>query len=98
MNMLFAYTLVIAVIVYVISWNLVIRGIRRNLLLLGYEKIVRVGRIHHRVSGEESRPCDNVYEIRYENGRTRRVVEPSDSAFSRRLDRLAGSRLDRMAA
>lgn len=74
---------------YEICVTLAIRGIRENALLIGARRVVRIGRITHRVEGEEVCPCDYIYMIYYDNGRKRRLVEASDSRFSKRLNEMA---------
>ncbi len=86
---LFILLILAAVILYMSSWVLVARGLRRNFLLIGCEAVERVGRIRHKCSGEEIRPCDYIFLLHYKSGQTRRVVEPSDSRFARELIALA---------
>lgn len=80
---------VLIIALYELFVTLAIRGIRENALLVGAYRVVRIGKITHRVEGEEICPCDYIYMIYYENGKKRRLVEASDSRFSRRLDKLA---------
>ncbi len=98
LSYLFFALILTAVLVYMISWMLVAKGIRRNLLLVGMAGVERVGRIRHKSGGEEIRPCDYIFLIHYENGRTRRVVEPSDSRFAHQLMELAAYRINKRPA